>query len=106
MLTFVQYYDILGVSPSATAEELRLAYRKESLRCHPDRLPPTATAEERRQATEKFVSRYYRRSTRCVWPGDDSRLGVQDANSQPYGKFSQTPSLSSQTRSAALSTTA
>ncbi|RSH87959.1 uncharacterized protein EHS24_000482 [Apiotrichum porosum] len=53
-MSLPQYYSILGIQSTATSEDIRQAYRKESLRTHPDRLPGTATAEERRRATERF----------------------------------------------------
>ncbi|KAB5593613.1 J domain-containing protein C63,13 [Ceratobasidium theobromae] len=51
--TFPNYYELLHIPPTATGEEIRTAYKKESLRTHPDRLG-NATPEEKRVATEKF----------------------------------------------------
>jgi len=53
MSQFPDYYRILNLNKSATQEEVRQAYRKESLKTHPDRLA-NATPAETRQATERF----------------------------------------------------
>src|SRR3972149_1761648 len=42
------YYDILGVSKSATKEEIKKAYRKQALEWHPDRHKDEKEAAERR----------------------------------------------------------
>ena len=39
-------FDVLGVSKSATADEVRRAYRRQALRYHPDRNPGDAAAAE------------------------------------------------------------
>lgn len=44
------YYEILGVSKSASAEDLKKAYRKLALKWHPDRCPP----EQKDVAQKKF----------------------------------------------------
>lgn len=54
MSSLPQYYGILNVAPAATADEIRAAYKRESLKTHPDRLPGDATPQDRRKATERF----------------------------------------------------
>jgi len=47
------YYKLLNITKSATQDQIRQAYRKESLKTHPDRLVNAPPAEIK-QATERF----------------------------------------------------
>ncbi|KAI1696154.1 dnaJ domain-containing protein [Ditylenchus destructor] len=46
------YYDILGLVPSATEDDVKRAYRKLSLQCHPDKV------QGRQEEFEKLVEAY------------------------------------------------
>ena len=48
MVTKTDYYDILGVSKSASADEIKKAYRKQALEWHPDRHKDDKEAAEKR----------------------------------------------------------
>ncbi|KAJ1656825.1 hypothetical protein IWQ61_003675 [Dispira simplex] len=54
--TFPDYYDLLNVAPTATAEEIRKAYMREALQNHPDRSnDPHATQKFQQVADAYFV---------------------------------------------------
>lgn len=50
------YYDVLGVGRSAETTEIKSAYRRIAVECHPDRNPGDAAAEERfKEAAEAYA---------------------------------------------------
>ena len=52
-MNYKDYYSTLGVEKDATQDEIKKAYKKMALQCHPDRLA-NATAEEKDAAEKRF----------------------------------------------------
>nr|MBA2746052.1 DnaJ domain-containing protein [Flavisolibacter sp.] len=49
------YYEILGVTKTAAADEIKKSYRKVAMQFHPDRNPGDKTAEEKfKEAAEAY----------------------------------------------------
>ncbi|KAI8889457.1 DnaJ-domain-containing protein [Backusella circina FSU 941] len=93
MSNLPDYYKILDISPTATQDEVREAYKKQALLYHPDRLADTANAEERQEATKKFqliADAFYilgDRSRREIY--DKNYKNVDSSNTAPKSTTSQ-----------------
>lgn len=78
------YYKILGVERTATAEEIKTAYKKMAIRYHPDRNPGDKEAEEKfKAAAEAYdVLRDPDRRSRY------DQFGAAGVNGEGFGGFS------------------
>ena len=46
-MQYKDYYQVMGVSPTASEEEIRKVYKKLALKYHPDASPNNSAAEAR-----------------------------------------------------------
>ena len=92
------YYEILGVAKSASADEIKKAYRKVAMQYHPDRNPGDKAAEEKfKEAAEAYEilsdadkrAKYDRFGHQAFAPGMGGGGGFQGGNVNMEDIFSQ-----------------
>ena len=83
------YYEVLEVTKTATAEEIKKAYRKKAIQFHPDKNPSDKTAEEKfKEAAEAYdvLSNPDKRARYDQF--GHAGMGGAAGNGGPFGGFS------------------
>lgn len=78
------YYEVLGVSKNASAEEIKKAYRQKALKYHPDRNPGDKEAEEQFKQAAEAYSVLIDPQKRSIY----DRYGHDGLRGEGYGGFS------------------
>jgi curved DNA-binding protein CbpA len=51
-MEFIDYYELLEITPAATAEEMGTAFKRQAIKWHPDKNPGTDTTERMQRINE------------------------------------------------------
>lgn len=82
MVKDTKYYDILGVEPTATEVELKKAYRKQAIKCHPDKNANDPKAAEQFQELGEAYGILLNPESRAIY----DELGFEGMKSNPIAQ--------------------
>lgn len=90
-MEFKDYYKILGISQTASADEVKKAYRKLAIKYHPDKNPNDKTAEEKFKEISEANEVLKDETKRKEYDGlaDDYKNYQQTGGKQGFNGFSQ-----------------
>ncbi|MBN1224909.1 MAG: DnaJ domain-containing protein, partial [Candidatus Aminicenantes bacterium] len=77
------YYEILGISRNATADEIKKAYRQIALKFHPDKNPGNKESEEKFKAAAEAYSVLIDPEKKAVY----DRFGHDGLSGQGFSGF-------------------
>ncbi len=83
-MTKKDYYEVLGISPGASSEEIKKAYRQAALKYHPDRNPGNKAAEEKFKDAAEAYSVLIDSEKRSIY----DRFGYDGLRGEGFSGFS------------------
>ena len=85
------YYEILGISKNASAEDIKKAYRKQALKYHPDRNPGDPDAEKKFKEISEAYEVLSNEEKRQIYDryGKDALQGAGAPGGQSYASMDE-----------------